>query len=92
MVPWKDFIDKDGYSETGIYEGGFVHSTGVWRSGEDSFMRGNPVYNNTGWQRYLIYKRIHDLAELPRSLDDFFEYDTVNLGIDWAVELGDLLP
>jgi hypothetical protein len=94
-VEWKDFLNPDGsgktgYADMGIFEGGFVKSTGVWRSIESSVMRNNPAYNTSGWQRYCVYKRIMDLAEKPFTLADFFTYDEPNTLIDdWAVEIAE---
>jgi len=31
LIPWKDFIGREGYEEVGVFEGGFGEKKGIWR-------------------------------------------------------------
>ncbi len=92
---WSDFIpDEKGtkqmgkFLHVGTYEGGYgMYGKGIWRSEEVSCMDDNRTYFSA-WQRYLIAKRIHDLAHEPFSYDDFFtddsQYIRIQAGIPYA--------
>jgi len=76
-VPWKDFIGRTGYENVGAYKGGFYCAEGVWRPEEYSIMvhgNGKRAYFNS-MSRWLIYKKIHELASLDFSFETFLEYD-----------------
>ena len=74
LVSWKQLLGKSGYESTGIFEGGYYYKYGVWRSSDDSVMRGfNLAFNAYG--RYLIYERTMSLSGETSSWDDFFVRD-----------------
>jgi len=77
-VPWKDFIGKKGYENVGAYKGGFYCAEGVWRPEDYSIMvqgkhNQRPYFNSMS--RWLIYKKIHELAGVDFSFDTFLQYD-----------------
>lgn len=62
-----------------IYEGGYFHGRGVFRSEYNSCMNNNVPYFST-WSRQLIVQRIMHLAGEPFSLSDFLALDKRNMG------------
>ncbi|MDR1155195.1 MAG: hypothetical protein LBL04_10805 [Bacteroidales bacterium] len=77
QVPWKDFIGLPGYEEVGAYEGGFYEPKGIWRPEDHSVMvslGSEGVYYNAQ-SRWLIYKRIHEVGDVPYSFESFLEFD-----------------
>ena len=79
-VHWSAFLSDDRYkNETGIYEGGFYYTKGVFRPSDNSMMRDNLEYFNAP-SRWAIYKRIMELSGETASFDKFLEYDAVNRG------------
>ena len=78
-APWKDFIFHPKYSQmVDMWEGGYNHLRGVWRSEANSVMNTYIAYYNT-ISRYTIYKEIMRRAGMPASLDDFIENDKIEL-------------
>lgn len=76
-VPWRDFIFHEKYSEfVDIFEGGYMHSRGVYRSEQNSCMNNDIPYFST-ISRYEIYKRIKEYAGEAWSLEDFIEHDVI---------------
>ena len=75
-ILWKDFVGLPGYPEVGAYEGGSQYQYGVWRSEENSCMNNNIPYYNIQ-SRWIIYRRIKQLAGLPYSVSDFLSMDKV---------------
>lgn len=78
-APWSQFIFNPKYSSlVDMYEGGYGHIRGVWRSEPESVM-GNwiPYYNTIS--RYAIYKHIMRRAGLPASLEEFIANDKIEL-------------
>ena len=76
-VPWRDFIFHEKYSTfVDIFEGGYMHSRGVYRSEQNSCMNNDIPYYST-ISRYEIYKRIMEYAGQSWSLEDFIENDVV---------------
>ncbi|MDR1859516.1 MAG: hypothetical protein LBR06_01165 [Bacteroidales bacterium] len=78
-VPWKDFIGRRGYGQVGLYQGGHYCAEGIWRPEDYSIMvgarnDGKPPYYNAQ-SRWLIYKKIHELAGIEHSFESFIEYD-----------------
>jgi hypothetical protein len=74
-VLWKDLI---GYDGAGIFEGGHYFTRRVWRSSETSIMKSAfsvPYFN--AFSRFLIVKRIKELADEPFSLDWFKANDII---------------
>lgn len=76
-VPWRDFIFHEKYSEfVDIFEGGYMHTRGVYRSEQNSCMNNDIPYFST-ISRYEIYKRIMEYAGEAWSLEDFIEHDVI---------------
>lgn len=79
-VPWSHLIFNDKYSAVvDIYEGGFMHSRGVFRSELNSCMNNNIPYFNT-ISREAIVKRIKQYAGETYSFDEFVKNDNPNPG------------
>jgi len=103
-VPWHDFIGRPGYEGIGLFHDSIRNQpdgplTYYWRATEDCFMRGNPNYQIPGYHRYLIYKKIMEMAEIADTGGDgylaaFFTYDSVkNTSVtDWEIELAPYKP
>ena len=78
-VPWRDFIYNPKYSSlVDVWEGGFNHLYGIWRSESQSVMGTFIPYYNT-ISRYAIYKAIMHRAGINPSLEDFIANDIVEL-------------
>lgn len=76
-VPWKDFIFHEKYSEfVDIFEGGYMHSRGVYRSEQNSCMNNEIPYFST-ISRFEIYKRIMEYAGQNWSIEDFIANDVI---------------
>jgi len=76
-VPWSDFIFHPKYSAiVDIWQGGFNHLLGVWRSESQSVMGTYISYYNT-ISRYAIYKAIMRRAGLGHSLEQFIANDKI---------------
>ncbi|MGM9791451.1 MAG: fimbrillin family protein [Candidatus Cryptobacteroides sp.] len=76
-VPWRDFIFHEKYSTfVDIFEGGYMHTRGVYRSEQNSCMNNDIPYYST-ISRYEIYKRIMEYAGEEWSLEDFIANDVV---------------
>ena len=76
-VPWRDFIFHEKYSNfVDIFEGGYMHTRGVYRSEQNSCMNNEIPYFST-ISRYEIYKRIMEYAGEAWSLEDFIEHDVI---------------
>ena len=74
-VPWAHFIFDDRYSDVvDIYEGGFTHTRGVFRSEQNSCMNNNIQYHSA-ISREAIVKRIMLYAGETYSFDEFVKYD-----------------
>jgi len=79
-VGWSHLIFHPKYSNVvDIYEGGYFHSRGVFRSESVSCMNNNiPYYSAIS--RQAIVERIMDYAGEPFSLDDFIDNDIMTMG------------
>jgi len=78
-APWREFIFHPKYSQiVDIWEGGYNHLRGVWRSEPQSVMSTYIPYYNT-ISRYAIYKGIMRRAGLTPSLDDFIAKDKIEI-------------
>lgn len=76
-VPWRDFIFHEKYSEfVDIFEGGYMHTRGVYRSEQNSCMNNEIPYYST-ISRFEIYRRIMEYAGQEWSLEDFVANDVV---------------
>lgn len=70
-VPWNHMIFDPQFSGTvDIYEGGFFHTRGIFRSEQNSCMNNNVPYFSA-ISREAIVKRIMKYAGLPYSYDAF---------------------
>lgn len=77
--PWRDFMFHPKYSGiVDMYEGGFNHFRGVWRSENESVMNTYIPYYNTV-SRYAIYNRIMLRAGLTPTIDDFISNDKIEI-------------
>ena len=78
-VPWSHLIFHEKYSEfVDIFEGGFMHSRGVYRSEHNSCMNNDIPYFST-ISRESIVKRIMAYAGEEYSFDDFVANDVVEV-------------
>ena len=78
-VPWRDFIFHEKYSNfVDIFEGGYMHSRGVFRSEQNSCMNNEIPYYST-ISRYSIVKRIMEYAGEEFSFDKFVENDIIEV-------------
>lgn len=83
-VPWRHLIHNREYGDiVDIYEGGYFHSRGVYRSEYNSCMNNNVPYFST-WSRQLIVQRIMKLAGEPFSLESFYAKDSRQMGKDFT--------
>lgn len=74
-VPWSHFIFDDRYSDrVDIFEGGYMHNRGVFRSEQNSCMNNDIPYYST-ISRESIVKRIKSYAGENYSFDDFVVKD-----------------
>lgn len=79
-VPWHHLMTNPDYADiVDIYEGGYFHGRGVFRSEYNSCMNNNVPYFST-WSRQLIVQRIMSLSGEQFSLADFLALDKRNMG------------
>lgn len=77
-VPWSHLIYHEKYrSFVDIYEGGFMHSRGVWRSEYNSCMNNDIPYFST-ISREEIVRRIMEYSGGTFSFDDFVAKDNLD--------------
>lgn len=89
-VPWSHLMYHPTYANTvDIFEGGYFHTRGIYRSESNSCMNNNiPYYSAIS--RQAIVERIMDYAGVAFDLEDFYENDVLatKAGIDaspsWA--------
>ena len=75
-VGWSHLIFDPRYSDIAdIYEGGFMHSRGVFRSEQNSCMNNNIPYYST-ISRESIVRRIKQYAGEEFSFEDFVAHDS----------------
>ena len=83
-VPWKHLINDNRFNDiVDIYEGGYFHLRGVYRSEQNSCMNNNVPYYST-WSRELIVRRIKMLAGETFNFDDFATNDSREWGQDFT--------
>ncbi|MGM9736563.1 MAG: leucine-rich repeat protein [Candidatus Cryptobacteroides sp.] len=76
-VPWRDFIFHEKYHTiVDIFEGGYMHARGVYRSEQNSCMNNEIPYYST-ISRYEIVKRIMEYAGEDFSFEKFVENDII---------------
>ena len=79
-VPWKHLIKDNRFNDiVDIYEGGYFHLRGVYRSEQNSCMNNNVPYYST-WSREIIVKRIKMLAGENYNFEDFVTNDSREWG------------
>lgn len=77
-VPWSQLIFDEKYSDfVDIFEGGYMHSRGVFRSEQNSCMNNDIPYYST-ISRMAIVKRIKQYAGEEFSYEDFKANDVVS--------------
>lgn len=77
-VPWSHYISDPRYNTiVDVFEGGFMHSRGVFRSEQNSCMNNDIPYFNT-ISRESIVRRIKRYAGEQFSLADFISHDQSN--------------
>ena len=77
-VPWSQLIFDDKYSDfVDIFEGGFMHNRGVYRSEQNSCMNNDIPYYST-ISRMSIVKRIKQYAGESFSYEDFKANDVIS--------------
>ena len=79
-VGWSHLIFDDRYSDiVDIYEGGYMHNRGVFRSEQNSCMNNDIPYYST-ISRESIVKRIKSYAGETFSFEEFVKYDKRDAG------------
>lgn len=80
-VPWSHLIFDERYSNyVDIFEGGFMHNRGVFRSEQNSCMN-NDIPYYSAISREAIVKRIMEYAGEPYSFEEFVKNDKVDSSI-----------
>lgn len=80
-VPWSHLIFHEKYSEfVDIFEGGFMHNRGVYRSEQNSCMNNDIPYYST-ISRESIVKRIKAYAGEEYSFEDFVANDVIEVTV-----------
>ena len=80
-VPWSHFIFDNRYSDiVDVFEGGFMHARGVFRSEQNSCMNNNIPYFST-ISRESIVKRIKRYAGERYTFEDFVANDKRDAGV-----------
>ena len=79
-VPWYHLIHDARFNDiVDIYEGGYFHTNGVYRSEYNSVMNNNVPYLST-WGRELAVRRIKMLAGESFNYEDFVANDSREWG------------
>lgn len=77
-VPWSHLIFHDKYKQiVDIFEGGFMHTRGVYRSEQNSCMNNDIPYYST-ISREAIVKRIKEIAGEAYTFEDFVANDVMD--------------
>lgn len=88
-VPWSHLIFHEKYSEfVDIFEGGYMHNRGVYRSEHNSCMNNDIPYYST-ISRESIVKRIKTYAGEEYSFDEFVENDVIEATVSTKTDVGD---
>lgn len=85
-VKWAQFLADERYKNEGlgVYEGGLLYETGIWRASEYSIMSGSSTGEGSRFNapsRAAAYIRIHKLAfgsDWEFDYEEFVKYDTIN--------------
>ena len=79
-VPWSHLIFHEKYSQVvDIFEGGYMHTRGVFRSEQNSCMNNMIPYYST-ISREVMVKRIKAIAGEPYDFEDFVANDILTAG------------
>ena len=79
-IGWSHLIFDDRYSDiVDVYEGGYMHNRGVFRSEQNSCMNNDIPYYST-ISRESIVKRIKRYAGETFSFEEFVKYDKSDAG------------
>lgn len=79
-VPWSHLLNHEMYRDiVDVFEGGFMHSRGVFRSEQNSCMNNDVPYYSTISREYMV-RRIKQLAGETFSFDEFVEKDVIDTG------------
>ena len=73
---WSCFAGHPKYPMVGTYAGAYMYRKGIWRPEQNSCMNDNTLYFNAP-SRWAQVKRIHELAGIPYSFDQFLLEDAV---------------
>ena len=90
-VPWAHLVFNPNYSNrVDMFEGGYMHTRGIYRSEITSCMNNNIPYFSA-ISRQAIVERIKDYAGETFSLEDFYAHDSFAVGtrasdstFDWS--------
>lgn len=86
-VPWSHLIFHDKYANiVDIYEGGYFHARGIYRSEPTSCMNNNIPYFSA-ISRQTIVERIMKLANQKFSLADFYAKDVLDASNNTRADL-----
>ena len=79
-VPWSHLIFHEKYNQiVDIFEGGYMHTRGVFRSEQNSCMNNDIPYYST-ISREVIVKRIKAIAGEEYSFEEFVANDVLDAG------------
>ena len=79
-VPWSHLIFHEKYSQiVDIFEGGYMHNRGVYRSEQNSCMNNDIPYYSTISREYIV-RRIKKIAGETFSFEDFVANDVLEAG------------
>ena len=92
-VPWSHLIFHEKYSHiVDIYEGGYMHARGVYRSEQNSCMNNNVPYYST-ISREAMVKRIKAYAGETYSFAEFVANDVLDASaIKMSTDIGTPIP
>ena len=91
-VPWSHLIFHEKYNQiVDIFEGGFMHSRGVFRSEQNSCMNNEIPYYST-ISREVIVKRIKAIAGEEYSFEEFVANDVIEAGGTESAEVRSGVP
>ena len=91
-VPWSHFIFHEKYNQiVDIFEGGYMHTRGVFRSEQNSCMNNDIPYYST-ISREVIVKRIKAIAGEQYSFEEFVANDVIEAGGTESAEVRSGIP
>lgn len=91
-VPWSHLIFHEKYNQiVDIFEGGYMHNRGVFRSEQNSCMNNDIPYYST-ISREVIVKRIKAIAGEEYSFEEFVANDVIEAGGTKSAEVRSVIP